>query len=88
MQLFLSEFQTEKPVIPHVYADLTKLVKNLLKLFVIVTVIDGCESTITFIIFWDFLIFYQIFFHHKWNDVRLLLMNMVYMSSLTSCWTT
>ena len=51
MQLFLSEFQTEKPVIPHVYADLTKLVKNLLKLYVKLTVVDGCESTITFIIF-------------------------------------
>ena len=41
-----------------------------------------------FIIFWEFLRFYQIFVHHKWNDARLLLTNMVYTSSLTSCRTT
>ena len=41
-------------------------------------------ATISFIIFWDFLIFYKFSFHHKKNDVRLLLINMVY----TSCRTT
>ena len=32
--------------------------------------------------FWCFTKF---FFHHKWNDVRLSLINMIYTSSLTSC---
>ena len=42
-------------------------------------------ATIIFIIFWDFLMFSQICFHHKWNDAWLLLINMLYMSCLTSC---
>ena len=37
-------------------------------------------QTISFIIFWKFLMFYQIFFPHKWNDRWLLLLNMVYTS--------
>ena len=52
------------------------------------TIKSSERPTTTFIIFWDFLVFYQISFHHKWNDARLLLMNIVYMSCLTSCWTT
>ena len=36
------------------------------------------QATISFIIFWDFSMFYQISFHDKWNDVRLLLRSMVY----------
>ena len=30
----------------------------------------------------------QVFFHHKWNDAKLLLINMVYISYFTSCQTT
>ena len=44
--------------------------------------------TVSFIIFSDFCMFYQISFHHKGNDVRLLLINMVSSSCLTSCQTT
>ena len=32
--------------------------------------------------------FTKLFFHHKWNDGRLLVINMVYTSCLTSCQTT
>ena len=46
---------------------------------------EDFESTITFIISWDFLMFYQIFFHHKRNEAWLLLINMIYTSCLTSC---
>ena len=35
------------------------------------------EDTIMDIIFWDFLILYQFFFHHKYNKTWLLLINMV-----------
>ena len=45
-------------------------------------------TTITFIIFWDILMFYQISFHHKWNVAGLLLTNKVYTSGLMSCQTT
>ena len=45
-------------------------------------------STIIFIIFWDFLMFYKFSFHHKWNDAWLLLKNMVYTSYLTNSRTT
>ena len=41
--------------------------------------------TIMAIIFWDFLMFYQIFFHHKWNESWLLVINMEYTSCRTSC---
>ena len=41
------------------------------------------KPTIILIIFWDFLMFY-----HKWNDARLLFINMVYTSCLTSWRTT
>ena len=45
--------------------------------------------TISFLIFWDLKrCFANFSFHDKWNDVRLLLINMVYTSSLTSCRTT
>ena len=30
----------------------------------------------------------KFFFHHKWNEVQLLVLNVVYTSCLTSCWTT
>ena len=46
--------------------------------------ISGVVSTTICIIFWDFLMFYQISFHHKWNDARLLLINMVHTSCLRS----
>ena len=44
--------------------------------------------TIISIIFWHFLMFYQIFFSPQVNDERLLLIKMAYMSCLTSCQTT
>ena len=44
--------------------------------------------TIIFIIFLDFLMFYQVFFHHKWNDAELLLINMVPTICLMSSRTT
>ena len=44
MQPFFSGYQTEKTLIHHKYADLTKLVKHLLKLFVQVTGVENCES--------------------------------------------
>ena len=42
--------------------------------------------TIIFILIWAFLMFYQLqsSFHHKWNVVQLLPINMVYMSCHTS----
>ena len=45
-------------------------------------------STTTFIKIWDLLMFNKFSFHHKWNEVQLLLINMVYTSCLTSCQTT
>ena len=56
--------------------------------------INICSSffitTIMVISFWDFLIFYQIFFcqSQKWNWVWLLVIIMVHTSCLMSCWTT
>ena len=47
--------------------------------------LDNFGSTILAIIFWDFLVFYQIFLNHKWSESWLLVRNMVYTSCLTSC---
>ena len=44
-------------------------------------------QTIIFIIFWDFWCFIKFSFHRKWNDVHLLLINMVHTGYLTICWT-
>ena len=46
------------------------------------------KSTILVIIFWDILMFTKFFFHHKWNELWLLVINMVYTNCLTSCRTT
>ena len=43
------------------------------------------RSTISFIIFWDFSMFYQIFLSPQVKRWRLLLINVVYTSCLTSC---
>ena len=40
------------------------------------------------IIFWDFLMLDQIFFHHKWIEAWLLVINMACKSCLTSSRTT
>ena len=45
-------------------------------------------KTIMVIIFWDFWCFTKFSFHHKWNEARLLVINMVYTSYLTSFQTT
>ena len=55
------------------------------------TIFDYCitKTTIMDIIFWEFLILYhKFYFHHKWNEAWLLVINMVYTSCLTSCQTT
>ena len=44
-------------------------------------------TAISFIMFWDFSKFSQIFFYKKWNKGRLLLINIVYTSCSSSCWT-
>ena len=41
--------------------------------------------TIMVIIFWNFLLFYQISFHHKWGDGQLLVINMVFAACLAGC---
>ena len=61
---------------------ISKKVKGLLSIGI------GPIATTTFIVFWDFLMFYQIFLLPQWNDARLLLINMVNTSCLTSCRTT
>ena len=45
-------------------------------------------STIIFVIFCDFFMFCQIFLYRKWNDTRLLLMNVVHINCRTCCRTT
>ena len=45
-------------------------------------------STILVIIFWDFFMFYKFSFNHKWIELWLLVINIVYTSCLTSCQTT
>ena len=48
----------------------------------------GAGATNMGIIFGTFLNFTTFSFHHKWNKARLLAINMVYKSCLTSCWMT
>ena len=52
-------------------------------IFNILELINNIYTTIMDIIFWDFLILYQIF--DKWNESSLLVINIVYTSCLKSC---
>ena len=63
-----------------------KTLDQLKDLFIGYKVQCRVRSTITFILISDFLMFYQLqsSFHHKWNVVQLLPINMVYMSCHTS----
>ena len=59
--------------------------ENLVHKIKIVCLRWNLASTIIYIIFWDYLMFYPIFLHHEWSDTRLFLINMVFTICLTCC---
>ena len=47
-----------------------------------ITLVQGCHFWNVVIIFWNSLIFYQIFLHHKWNRLTIFVIKMVKTSYL------
>ena len=48
MQPFLTEYQSDKPVIPYLYSDILKLNKKLMQLIVKPDLLEKCESYLDF----------------------------------------
>ena len=44
MQLFLTKYQSDKPMIPYLYSDILKLIKKLMQLIVKPDLLEKCEG--------------------------------------------